>query len=262
MSLSLVITHAGAAAEVFAPTLEVLKQDDADKATALVQASTFDITDTGSFAKANDLATVMHGTEKEIEARRVYLKRPLTDTARLIEAAVDGVAAPLSAARKSLVGKIQAWDTKQKAAAAEAQRKAKEEADRQQAEAQRIANEEHAARVKAANEEAAKQAKDLEEILGKPVEVQPAAVAPAVMVAPIKPAPIVAPLPPSAVTTRTVAKLVITDPRKIAAAYQVGMEILVRLDEAAIKRAIEAGAIVEGAHIEMVETVAMRGVRP
>lgn len=258
MSAALTIKHTGAAAEVFAPTLEVLTQATADKSAALVAAANFEIADAAAFARANDMATVMHATEKEIEARRVYLKRPLTDTAKAIEAVVDGVAGPLSAARKSLVGKIQAWDTKQKAAAAEAQRKAKEAAEAQQREAQRIADEEHAKKVAAAKAQAEQEAKELEAVLGKPVAPEPVKVEPAPIVAPVKPAPIVAPVAPSAVTTRMVANLVITDPRKVAAAYQVGMEILVRLDEAAIKRAIDAGAIVEGAHIEMVEQIAMK----
>ncbi len=258
---ALTITHKGAAAEVFAPTLEVLKQEVADKAAALVISAAFEITDPESFAKANNLATVMHATEKDIEARRVYLKRPLTDTGRLIEAAVDGVASPLALARKSLVGKIAAWDKKQKEAALAAQREAERKAEEERVAKQKAADEAHAAQVKAEQERAAKEAAELEAILGKPVTPEPVKVAPAPVVEAVKPTPIAAPVAPSAVTTRLVPKLVVTDPRKVAALYQVGMEVLVRLDEAAIKRAIEAGSVVDGAHIEMVEQTAMRGVR-
>jgi len=256
--VNLTIKHIGPAAEVFAPTLEVLKQDVADKSAALVAAANFEIADVAAFARANDMATVMHATEKEIEARRLYLKRPLTDTAKLIEAAVDGVAGPLSAARRSLVAKIAAWDKKQKDAALAAQRENERKAEEERLAKQKIADEEHAAKVKAAKDAADQQAKELEEILGKPVEVAPVAVAPAPVVQVVKPAPIAAPVAPSAVTTRMVAKLIIHDPRKVAAQYQCGMEILVRIDEAAVKRAIDAGAIVDGAHIEMTEQTVMR----
>lgn len=254
----LVIIHRGAAESVFTAELQVLSQDQADKSKLLVAASSFEITDAGSFAKANDMATVMHATKKEIEARDEYLKRPLLETQRACKAIIAGVLDPLALAHRSLVGRIAAYDKKQKDAALAAQREAERIAKEQQEAAQKIANDEHAARVKAAKDAADQQAKELEEILGKPVEVAPAKVEPAPVVQAVKPAAVAAPVTPSAVTTRLVPNLVITDPRKIAATYQVGMEVLVQLDRAAIKRAIESGAIIDGAHIEMVEQVAMR----
>jgi hypothetical protein len=259
---SLVIKHTGAAAEVFAPTLEVLRQEVADKSAALVASSGFEITDPSSFARANDLATVMHATKKEIEAREEYLKSPLLDTQRACKSIIAATLDPLVLAHRSLVGRIAAYDKKQKDAALAAQREAERKAEEERAAKQRIADEEHAAKVKAARDEAERQAKELAEVLGTPVEAKPVAITPSPVVAPVKPAPVVAPVAPSAVTTRLVPKLIITDPRKVAAAYQVGMEILVRLDEAAIKRAIDAGAIVDGAHIEMIEQTAMKAVRP
>lgn len=262
MTAALTITHTGAAAEVFAPTLEVLKQAVADKSAALVASSAFDITDADTFAKANDLATVMHATEKEIEARRLFLKRPLTDTAKAIEAAVDGVAGPLSAARRSLVGKIAAWDKKQKDAALAAQREAEKKAEDERLAKQKLADEEHAAKVKAAQEQAAKDAKELEDLIGSPVEVAPVKVEPAPVVAAVMPAAVAAPVAPSAITTRTVPELVIDENHPALAAFQVGGEMLVTVNRAAVKRVLDAGGILPWAHIKMVEQVAMKAVRP
>lgn len=256
---SLTIKHEGASAEVFAATLQVISQELHDKSLALAaSAEGHEITDAGSFAKANDLASVMHATEKELEARRLYLKRPLLDVGKAIEAIVDAPASQLSMRRKSLVGKIAAWDAKQKAIAAEVQRKAREAAEAEQREAQRVIDEAHSKKVSEAKAAAEAEAKALEELLGAPVVVAPVIVAPAAAAVPVRVAPAPVAVPASAVTTRLVPKLVITDPRKVAALYQVGMEILVRLDESAIKRALDSGAIIDGAHIEMVEQIAMR----
>lgn len=257
---ALTIKHTGAAAEVFAPSLEVLHQTVADRSAALIVASSFEVADAASLARANDLATVMYAVEKQIDARHEFLKRPLLDTTRLVKAAVEGVAGPLTTARKSLIAKIAAWDKKQKDAALAAQREAERIAKEQQEAAQKIANEEHAAKVKAEKDRAEQEAKELEAILGTPVAVAPVVVVPAPVVAVVKPAVVAAPVAPSAVTTRMVRKLIIHDARKVAATYQVGMEILVRIDEAAVLRAIDAGAIVDGAHIEMVEQTVMRRV--
>lgn len=262
MSAALTIKHTGAAAEVFAPTLEVLKQEVADKSAALVQASAFDITDADSMAKANDLATVMHATEKEIEARRMYLKRPLTDTSKAIEAAVEGVAGPLSAARRSLVAKIAAWDKKQKDAALAAQREAERKAEEERAAKQKIADEEHAAKVKAEQEKAAREAKELEDLLGTPVAPEPVKVAPAPVVEAVKPAPVAAPVAPSAVTTRLVPELVIDESHPAIAQFKVGGDLLITVNRAAVKRVLDAGGSLPWAHIRMVEQVAMKAVRP
>lgn len=262
MTGSLFIHHTGAAVEVFTPSLEVLKSGVADKAAALVASSVFDITDAASMAHANDLATVMHATEKEIEARRLFLKRPLTDTAKAIEAVVDGVAGPLSAARKSLIAKIAAWDRKQKDAALAAQREAERKTEEERAAKQKIADEEHAAKVKAEKERAEKEAKELEAILGTPVVAAPVAVAPAPIVAPVKPAAVAAPVAPSAVTTRLVPELVIDETHPALAAFKVGGEMLVTVNRAAVKRVLDAGGSLPWAHIKMVEQVAMKAVRP
>lgn len=249
-----------AAAEVFAPTLEVLKQDVADKAAALVAAAGFEISDAASFAKANDMATVMHATEKAIEARRLYLKRPLTDVGRLIEGAVDGVAAPLSLARKSLIGRIAAWDKKQKDAAAAEARKAQEAAEAERQAKQKLADEAHAKEVAAAQEKARQDAAELEAIMGSPVKPEPVVVAPAPVVK-VEPVAVAAPAPPSAVTTRMVPELVVDEDHPALAAFKVGGEMLVQVNRAAVKRVLDAGAVLPWARVVMREQVAQKAVR-
>lgn len=258
MTAALTITHAGPAAEVFAPTLEVLKQDVADKSTLLIASASFEITDAASMAKANDLATVMHATKKEIEARDEYLKRPLLDTQRACKSIIAGVLDPLVLAHRSLVGSIAAYDKKLKDAALAAQREAEKKAEDERLAKQKIADDEHAARVKAAKDAADQQAKDLEEILGKPVEVAPAKVEPAPVVQVVKPTAVAAPVAASAVTTRTVPELVIDENHAAFAAFKVGGEFLVTINRAAVKRVLDAGGVLPWAHIKMVEQVAMR----
>lgn len=259
--MSTIIKHEGAAAEVFAPILEVLRADLVNASLALcASADALTITDAASFAKANDLTTCLHSKEKEIEARRAYLKRPLIDVGRAIEEIVGKPAAALSSARKSLIGKIAAWDRRQKEIAEAAARKAQEEAEAERRRLQAIADAEHAAKVAEAKAKAEAEAKELEAITGTPVVAEPVKIAPAPVVR-VAPVAVVAPVSASAVTSRMVPKLVISDPRKVAALYQCGMEVLVKLDEAAIKRALESGAIIDGARMEMVEQFAQKAVR-
>lgn len=255
------ITHKDpAAAEVFAPVLEVLAQATADKAAALVASAGLEITDAASFAKANDLATVMHATEKEVEARRLYLKRPITDVGRLIERAVDGVAAPLSAARKALIGRIAAWDKKQKDAAAAEARKAQEAAEAERQAKQKLADEEHAKVVAAAKAKADADAKELEAIIGAPVVPEEVKVAPAPVVK-VEPVAVAAPAPASAVTTRMVPELVVDEDHPALAQFKVGGEVLVTVNRAAVKRVLDAGAALPWARVVMREQVAQKAVR-
>lgn len=256
------ITHSDpAAAEVFAPTLEVLKADVAGKAAALVTAAGMEITDAATFARANDLATVMHATEKEVEARRLYLKRPITDVGRLIERAVDGVAAPLSLARKSLIGRIAAWDRRQKEIAAEAARAAAAKAEQERAAAQKLADEEHAKVLAAAKAKAEADAKELEAIIGSPVVPEEVKVAPAPVVK-VEVAQVAAPAPASAIAIRMVPELVVDEDHPALAAFKVGGEVLVQVNRAAVKRVLDAGAVLPWARVVMREQVAQKAVRP
>ena len=256
--MTLIIKHEGAAAEVFAPILQVLRADLVDGSIALsASANALEITDTQSFAKANDLATVLHAKEKEIEARRAYLKRPLIDVGKAIEAIIAKPFDALSASRKSLIAKIAAYDRKQREIAEAAARKARDEAEAERQRLQKIEDDLHAIRVADAKKKAEAEAAELAEIMGEAVAVETVKIEP---VAVVKAAPVAvaAPLPASAVTSRMVPTLEISDPKKVAALYKIGNEILVTIDKAAVKRALESGAIIEGARIVMVEQFAQK----
>jgi|GEM_PF-6661912 len=262
----LTITHADAGGVVFAPKLQVLQAEQQGKALALTQACALVITDAASMAKANDIAVVCAALEKEIEARRLYLKRPLIDTGKAIEAIIDGVAAPLGLARRSLVGRIAAYDRQQREAAAAAARKAAEDAEKERARLQAIDDDEHRQKVAAERAKAEADARELETIIGTPVAAEPVKVeaAPVVRVAPVA---VAAPVPPAAVTTRMVAKLIVDERHPALAAFRVGGELLITVNHAAVRRALDAGAVLNGgttwpwAHIEMCEQVAMKAVR-
>jgi hypothetical protein len=259
--MNLIIKHEGAAAEVFAPVLEVLTPVLNAQALALsMSADAVLITDVASFTKANDLAALLHAKEKEIEARKAYLKRPLIDVGKAIEAIIAKPFDTLAASRKSLIAKIATYDRKQKEIAEAAARKAREEAEAERQRLQKIEDDLHAIRVADAKKKAETEAAELAEIMGEVVAVEAVKVEP---VAVIKVAPVVvaAPLPASSVTMRMVPTLVITDARKVAARYQVGNEILVEVNKSAVKRALESGAIIDGARIEMVEQFAQKAVR-
>jgi len=102
------------------------------------------------------------------------------------------------------------------------------------------------------------EAKELEAILGKPVVAEVVAVAPAPViqaapvaaVVPVAAAPVV-----SAVQTRKVQKVEYTD--RMLVPIHVGGAVLRPIDEAAVKKALLAGASIPGASLVDVETYAM-----
>ena len=256
-----VIKHEGAAAEVFAPVLQVLTAETVTEAEALAKsASTMEVTDQVTFMAANDFASIMHGKEKLIEARRVYLKAPLTATAKAIEAIVDGPASALSCARKALIGKIAAWDRKQKDAAEALLRKAREDAEAERQRLQAIADAEHAAAMKMMRDHAAAEAAELAAIMGSPVEPEQIKVV-AAPVAKAAPVAVAAPVVASAVATRSVPTLVIDTAHPIFQAFTHGGNCLVTIDRAATKRYLESGAKLSWARMELVEQVVMKAVK-
>lgn len=260
--MSAIIKHTGAAAEVFAPTLEVLAQATCDKAQALVKAAdALIITDPASFAKANDLATVMYAEEKAITARKEYLKRPIIDVGKAIDVIIDASFSPLTERRKAMAGKISAWDKKLKDEAAAIQRKKEQEAEAERQRLQKIADDKHAEEVRVAQEKAAQEAKELAELLGAPVEVAPVAVAPAPKVEAPRVEQAAAPLPAAAVTTRMVPELVVDEHHPLLAAFDVGGERLININRAGVKRVLEAGAVLPWARMVLREQTAMKAVR-
>jgi ATPase subunit of ABC transporter with duplicated ATPase domains len=180
---------------------------------------------------------------------------------------VANLADPLDLAKKSMQGKVAKYEAAEKAkadaarlAAEEQARKEREAAEKERARLQAEADELHRQEVAAAEAKAKADAEELAAVLGKPVEAKPVEVAPAPKIElPATPAPapvaVAEPAKPSAVQVRNVPVLVIDDP-KLVPAYVGGQELRT-IDRAAVKRAIEAGATVPGARIEMQPQTAM-----
>lgn len=256
-----IIKHEGAAAEVFAPILEVLPKDLVDVALSLSgKAAGMAVTSAESSKEANDLAAQMFAKEKLIEARRAYLKRPLIDVGKAIEAIVDAPASALSSARKSLIAKIAAWDRKQKDEAEALLRKAREEAEEERARLQAIADAEHAKAMQMMRDHAKAEADELAALMGAPVEPEPVKIvaAPVVKVAPVA---VAAPVASSAVTTRSVPTLVVDTAHPAFLMFTFNGVCLISVDRAATKRYLESGAKLSWARMEMVEQVAMKAVK-
>lgn len=256
---ALTITH-----NIAAP-LEVIPAELGLSAQNLVQAiKVLDITDAATFEAGNGILIKAHATLKDLEAARVRLKKPITDLGREIDRVVASVADPLDLAKRSMQGKVSNYQ-RQEQAKAEALRReaeAKAAAERAAAEAERarlqaIADAEHAAQVAAAKAKAEAEAKELEAILGKAVAAEPVKVAPApvvqaakVEVQPVAPASVA-----SAIQRRMVQKVEFTDRMQVP--VHVGGIVLRPIDEAAVLKALKAGAVIPGARLIEVETLAM-----
>jgi hypothetical protein len=223
-----------------------------------------DVTDALTLETGNRLLMESHATLKELEAARVKLKKPITDLGREIDKVVASVADPLDAGKRSLLGKVSAYQRKLqdeadrlRREADEKMRQEREAAEKERARLQAEADAKHAADVAAAKAKAESEAKELEEILGSPVEAAPVVVAPApVIEAPKVSAPVfVAPVvPKAAATVAKVPELVITDPAALAAfLFAQGRADLVEFKKGGIKEMISAGVQVAGASIEMRE---------
>lgn len=224
-----------------------------------------DITDATTFEVGNKLLLDSHKVLKDLEAARVKLKKPITDLGREIDRVVAGVADPLEAAKRSMQGKVLAYQRAEQEKAEKAKREAEEKArqereaaEKERARLQAIADEQHAIEVAAAKAKAAAEAQELEAILGKPVAAEPVQVAPAPVVeAPKVTAPAVVPEAPkaAAIQTRKVKRLQIDD-EAVVPAY-VGGQCLRPIDTAAVRRALEAGIAVAGCRIVEVEEIGM-----
>lgn len=262
---ALTITH-----NLAAP-LEVLDAALGLRAQNLTQAiKVLDVVDAATLEAGNRLLIDSHRALKDLEAARVKLKKPITELGKAIDSVVAKVADPLEAAKKSMQGKVAAHQRAEQEKAAKAQREAEEKAriEREAAELERarlqaIADAKHAADVAAAQAKAEAEAKELEAVLGKPVEVKVAEVAPAPKIAAFVPAPTppitAAPVKAAAIQTRRVKKVVIDDERAVPA--YVGGECLRPIDSSAVRRALEAGVAVPGCRIVEVEEVGMARAR-
>jgi Skp family chaperone for outer membrane proteins len=223
-----------------------------------------DVVDAGSFEAGNRLLLDSHKTLKDLEAARVALKRPITELGKSIDGVVASVADPLDAAKRSMQGKVANYQRKLQAEADALRRQAEERAAAERAEAelersrlQAEADAKHAADVADAEAKAKAEAAELEAILGKPVAAEPVKVAPA----PVIQAAVVkiteTPIAPiaSAIQTRKVQKVEFTDRMLVPVA--VGGFVLRPIDEAAVKKALIAGAVIPGARLVEAEILAM-----
>lgn len=261
MATDLTVRH-----EIPAP-LEVLPSDLGLKAQNLTTAAkVLEVVDAATFETANRILMDMHGAAKAIETRRVEMKKPITKLGKAIDGVCANVADPLDLAKRSLQGRVLSYQRAEQEKAAKAQREAeaKAAAERAAAEAERArlqaeADAKHAAEVAAAQAKAEAEARELEAVLGKPVEVKVAEVAPAPKIAAFVPAPTppitAAPVKAAAIQTRRVKKVVIDDERAVPA--YVGGECLRPIDSGAVRRALEAGVAVPGCRIVEVEEVGM-----
>lgn len=267
MSTAITVQHTLAA-----PTLEVIPLAMAKRsAEILLAAAIVQITDAVSFDVANRIAVELHATHKEVLAQGEMVKGPLNKLLREVRGCIDLAEQPLEAAKRKLQSQIAKYDAEQKRLIAEAQAKA--DAERKAAEAAAAAEQKRlqdeanaaAAKLQREREEKAKaDAQALEDLIGSPVVAEKVEAVKPVTIAPVKiaaPATIVPVAAESSVVIRKTPKLDVYDLRALAAAYEVGGEVLVESKDAVIRRLLDAGVPVPGARMIMVEQVAQRGVR-
>jgi hypothetical protein len=252
---------------VFEADKAALWQGMQDRAAALV------IADAETFKAGNALLIEVAAQVKDIEARKAVLKRPVIDLGKAIDAVVANALTPLDTLKRSLSGKVVAFQTEQNRLAKEAADKAAAEAraaaelaEKERARLQAIADAEHAAKVAEAQAKAKAEADELAKMLGTDVEPEAVTVAPAPVVVVAKPAPVaVAPAPvlASAVQVRDVPVHVVVDPAALAAfVCAQGMPELVSFDMPAIKRHLAAGISFPGIEVQIrKDNVMARGAK-
>ncbi len=251
MSAALIVQHDIAAPAVEVIPLVLVQHVDA----ALALSKGFTTVSKDNIDRANTVVMRLHALSKDVTNQVDRIKKPLNQLLSAVRECGARAEAPLLEAKASLQGKIGYYNAEVKRA---------EEAERARVAAeQRKADEAAAAEqrrlVAEAKAKAELQAKQIEELIGEAVEVKPEPV-PEVKAAVIVPTVII-PAKPSAVVTRKETRLVIDNPKAVAQAYQIGGEVLVTVNNAAVRRLLDAGVAVPGARLEVVETTAMRGVR-
>jgi hypothetical protein len=250
--LPLIVPHSLAA-----PALEVIPAAlVARMESAIADAIAIDTVDATNKEAAESAAQALHLVLKDVQAQVEKIKKPLNQLRAAVLEIGERAEVPASRAKITLIGKIAAYNRAvreaEDAERLRVERERRAAADAAAAEQKRLETE--------AQAKAEQEARDLEAVLGAPVEAKPEPVAP------VRPAPVAAspaPLPSaaSAVVTKRVPKLVIDDPRAVAAAYQIGGVTLVEINRGAVQKCIDAGLTVPGARIEMVEQSVMRGAR-
>jgi hypothetical protein len=228
-----------------------------------------EVTDANAEA-VNGLAVVLSLAEGTIEDQRKAAKAPYLEVGRIIDEISKKLSEPVTGWKKRLQALLLPYNKKKEAekAAAEllvAQEKAKAEAaaevERQRL--QKEADAKHAAEVAEAQRLADEDAAELAKIMGKKAAPAPKVELPPPPAVVVIPAAVTAPAPPvirqSAVGSRIEKRLVIDDPKAVAAQYSAGLFILVKFDEATIKRCLIADPkSVAGAHLEDEEVAVMK----
>lgn len=246
MSADLTVRH-----DIPAP-LEVVSPELGLKAQNLVTAAkVLEVVDAATFETANRILVEIHAAGKALEARRVELKKPITALGKAIDSVVANVADPLDVAKRALSHRVVAYQRAEQEKAEKAKREAEEKAA-----AERAAAEAERARLQAEADAKAKQeAEDMARILGAPVEPEKVTVeAPKPAPAPAPPIT-AAPVKATAIQTRKVKKLVIDDEAAVPA-YVAGINIR-PIDNAAVRKLVEAGVTVPGCRMVEVEEIGM-----
>lgn len=246
MATDLTVRH-----DIPAP-LEVLPADLGLKAQNLATAAkVLEVTDAATFDAANRILMDMHAAAKAIEARRVELKKPITQLGKAIDSVCANVADPLDVAKRTLQGRVVAYQRAEQEKADRARREAEEKARQE-----REAAERERQRLQAEADAKAKQeAEEMAAILGKPVEPEKVTVEAPKPAASV-PAPVIPAAPKAAaVQVRKVKKLVIDDEAAVPA-YVAGINIR-PIDNAAVRKLIEAGITVAGCRMVEVEEIGM-----
>ena len=219
---------------------------DIDATTALAKSVT--ITDDASLTAANALAVRLHVLDKAMAERSEEVKRPLKMLMDAVNDILGKYGFPVGDAKKAVKAAIAAYEKKIAAAIAEKNAAA----ERARAAEQAKLDAEHDARLAAAEKRAKEEADELAAAMGEPVAPKPVVIEPAPKAAP---APVIA-APPSAVATRRgPPRLVVENPKLVAAEFaKVGGPLkdycLVEVCTAEVKRAFAAGLTVPGCRME------------
>lgn len=240
-------------------SIEVLPQATVATLEGLVKrAEGLAINDPATYQIGQGLLVEIHKADKALDARKKDLLAPIKQITTAVGEIITKVSEPLQAAKAELLKAVNVFERAERQRV-EAEARAKDEALRQEREAA-------AAKAKveadAARAQAEQEAAELAEVLGTAPVPVPEVVVPEPEIirstAVVMPAHLQA---PSATTTRKEKKVVIDDPRAVAAAYEIGGEVLVKIESTTVRRLLLAGKDVPGARLVEEENVVMKPVR-
>lgn len=220
-----------------------------------IAADQLSVTDEETLKIANRLAVELATAIKAVDARKDELCRPAKQFQDSVRGIAQGVEQPLAAAKKAIANKITIYIRDRDNRIAKERQEAQARLDEQA----RIERERQAAEAEMIRIKREQDAKELADLLGDIAAPAPAAEPPSstvttiVKAARLPDAPQVA---KAAATIRKIKRLKIIDPSLIP--YQIGGEILLEPQKAAIMRCMSAGASVPGCILEEVEETMIR----